>query len=186
MDLEEKLKKYKDWNIKWPNRKVRQFLFKKDPHCIYCGIETKEYEEWYVSQQKGFKIPDDLATLEHLYDKLDPKKRYEIYPDHSDKAIACHRCNQRRGKERVNAIPERERLLRYGVDKQYKEEGGRRPRPVIMQERLKTTKVRFVECSNCGKEVLATVTMYTTRGGERRELIKKADHTCRKKSLTNS
>lgn len=92
---------------------IRKRLFEKEPHCCYCGRLTKEYLELYTTDlPKGFHMPDDAATVEHLYDKYDYVKRWETRDNPERHAIACYKCNQERGNERQREYADTHRAKR--------------------------------------------------------------------------
>lgn len=76
------------------NRYVRSDLFRKDPHCFWCGVLTVEQVE---------PLLPNSATLEHLYPSRHPFRRKKnrqkvgfarnalLY------VLACWQCNKERG-----------------------------------------------------------------------------------------
>jgi hypothetical protein len=70
----------------------------EDAHCIYCGIEVKEY-----NTPPHQKIPLNQATIDHIYEKYD-KRRYEVFGLHN-KVLACWKCNFDRGNEKYKNLP---------------------------------------------------------------------------------
>ena len=73
------------------DRKAKRLrLWKKNPHCYYCGIATVLYP--YSGDNKE-PIPDNAVTLEHLDSRYNPmrgRRRGERRI-----VIACHKCNQK-------------------------------------------------------------------------------------------
>lgn len=66
-------------------KKLRLELMSKDPHCYYCGGEIKEY-----ILEIGDRAPQDMATLDHLHDRFDPKR----YQNNDEPVVlCCFRCN---------------------------------------------------------------------------------------------
>lgn len=72
-------------------KRRRRELWEQDPHCHWCGVETKLYHKF-----SGGRTEPDQATLDHLYTRLDPL-RYRH--DHARQVfvLACYKCNWERG-----------------------------------------------------------------------------------------
>jgi hypothetical protein len=67
-------------------------LYKKDCHCYWCGVETNDY---YICQ--GKKLPDDAATIDHLYPKGDIRRLiYELNNLPQPVVLSCYKCNTER------------------------------------------------------------------------------------------
>lgn len=76
-------------SIDLPNYKVLiEYLVAKYKNCYYCGVPVKIYP-----QIDGKRTPDDRATIEHLTARPS-RKRHDL----SVKVLACHKCNNERGK----------------------------------------------------------------------------------------
>ena len=81
----------------------REFLWRKDSHCYWCRRPTK-----LIIPADHETMPDDAATIDHLYSKLDERRqerdlgivrrnrRGELKVIR--KVIACYACNQARGR----------------------------------------------------------------------------------------
>lgn len=83
-------------------RKQRQKLWNENPHCYYCGILTVPPEIRTKEQvEKGYYF-DNMATLEHLFSRLNPKR----YEKHKFKTVrhvlACYKCNNDKSMEDTN------------------------------------------------------------------------------------
>lgn len=77
-------------------RQCRKDLFNRDPHCHWCGELTVEPVD---------PLQPNSATLDHLYSISDPRRtkkgrRRLGVSKRNDTlyVLACHRCNQERGK----------------------------------------------------------------------------------------
>src|SRR5437868_8874207 len=64
----------------------RRQLWRRDPHCFWCGRITK-FDEYYS---------DDAATVEHIYHRRHPK-RHNGRRHLPSIVLACRRCNNERG-----------------------------------------------------------------------------------------
>lgn len=70
-----------------PNYKVvKNLLIEKYKVCYFCEKSVKLYEPI-----DGLPIPNDAATIDHLYPRPE-RKRYEL----TLKVLACNRCNRER------------------------------------------------------------------------------------------
>lgn len=112
------------------NKIVRKRLFKKDPHCYYCGIETKEYSDIaHRDLRQGEKYPDDMATLEHLYDRYTYKRYIEV----GAKVLACYKCNVKRANQRNRSFPKSFHNQRRIILEERKEKKSLVPRPLLLE-----------------------------------------------------
>jgi len=50
----------------------------------------------------GGKLTKDQATIDHVYDRFDPRR---VGGGSQPKVAACHGCNDRRGRERTQTVP---------------------------------------------------------------------------------
>lgn len=113
------------------NDLVKKFLA-EDPHCCYCGIEVKEYPELRARDLKRKeRYPDDMATIEHVYDKFD-LRRYQIYHNFENKKLACFKCNHTKGQDKVSSLPRSYLNKRDALAKQRVKHGI--PRPILFQK----------------------------------------------------
>lgn len=90
-------------------KEIRDAFLYQDPHCRWCGREVI----FYVLQD-GEKTPKNYATIDHLYDKMDPR-RYNLYPDNEHLVLACYDCNQKRHKKRQSTISKAEQTARLKI-----------------------------------------------------------------------
>ncbi len=91
------------------NRSRKLRLFKRDPHCYYCGVEVRE-----IVVPRGKKIPDDMATVEHLYSKLDYRRHDPNDGKEERTVLACYKCNSEKGKEQDVLMTLEEKRIRSG------------------------------------------------------------------------
>jgi hypothetical protein len=79
------------------NSRRRNNLFKRGNTCIWCGV-TLVYvrvDAW----PKG-TMPENFATVDHLYDRLTYPNRHQKVPAQEERTVlACRTCNQRRNRE---------------------------------------------------------------------------------------
>lgn len=81
-------------------KELRGQLMDKHPFCYWCGGKVKSYPEFYNNEmKKGFKWPEDMATIDHLFSRWEPEKRYQAYLKSEDKVLACFRCNSERARK---------------------------------------------------------------------------------------
>src|SRR3954468_1877679 len=82
------------------NQYRRAKLMAKDPHCTWCGREVV-----YFPIQPGQTIPGNFATIDHLYDRYNPKRK-EIgnggFREYT-LVLACSDCNHWREVQRTAA-----------------------------------------------------------------------------------
>lgn len=91
-------------------KRRRQEMWAKDPCCHWCGRETV-----LVHRIDGGLTLPNQATLEHLYDRLDPR-RYEKGRKGNRYVLACYECNWRRGRERQREEQMRGNPLAFDSD----------------------------------------------------------------------
>lgn len=74
-----------------PKRHRVVILWRHDPHCHWCGVETVlERPEGSLRRNHN---PENLATLDHIYSRFEPQRK-----TNKDAVLACHRCNNERSK----------------------------------------------------------------------------------------
>ena len=73
-------------------RKIRQRLWKKDPHCHYCGCKTIWLE------QAGGNRPPNAATLDHIIPRTNPLRHTLPFYPQELLVLCCNKCNNDRGK----------------------------------------------------------------------------------------
>lgn len=133
---EEMIKQYTVQEKKMTTTKLRKILFAKDPKCYYCGIETKAYQEICDRDlRKREKYPPDLATVEHLYDRFDPR-RYMVYENFENKVLACYRCNQKKAKESLSQMPKEYLEARALLFQKRRKNKDKTPRPLLLNNLL--------------------------------------------------
>lgn len=111
-------------------RALRLGMIARDPHCFWCGCFVREYN--LPAIKKGTFYPDNMATVEHLFDRFEPEKRYKVYPNHEDKVLACFKCNSARGKLKVKSLPKDYLDMRQRKAEERKELGLNTPRPLYL------------------------------------------------------
>ncbi len=79
-------------------------MWRDNPHCYWCGVETLRIvvTAWKSSVPCG--PPPDLATRDHLYNRLDKEKRRADQRKNGKRSsvvLACFKCTSRRGRDRV-------------------------------------------------------------------------------------
>jgi hypothetical protein len=67
-------------------RSKRERLFRRNPHCYWCGRLT------VFLRPKPFKAPD-AATVDHRFSKQHPKRCFD-----GSTVLACYECNDERSK----------------------------------------------------------------------------------------
>jgi hypothetical protein len=66
----------------------RKRLWDADPHCYWCKRVTV-----FMNPADG-RLPDDAATLDHLYSRLNPDRDRDPHTA----VLACRKCNQERAR----------------------------------------------------------------------------------------
>lgn len=97
-------------------REVRERLWKKDPHCRYCGVITVLPSSPLLKRGKDGKLrhyPDNMATIDHLRSRLDPE-RQNHYPSERRYILACWKCNNERSKKENSKLRIEELWKRSG------------------------------------------------------------------------
>lgn len=74
----------------------RERLWKVSPHCHYCKIITILPSS--LSQEKLKRPPSNLATIDHVFHKLDPRRKIDCSKT-GRRILACYGCNQKKGKK---------------------------------------------------------------------------------------
>jgi hypothetical protein len=73
-------------------------LWEKDHRCHWCGVET------ILKVPHGKKHPPTFATVDHLYSRLDPRRRIPSEIGEERTVLACKRCNEDRAAREVAAL----------------------------------------------------------------------------------
>lgn len=95
--------------VRWRKKhwkEIRQQFMDANPHCHWCGQEVVYFYAITMT-----KMPGNFATIDHLYDRFDPR-RYRAYSDLEDLVLACNSCNLKRGKKRTEMISPEDREKR--------------------------------------------------------------------------
>lgn len=66
-------------------------LHKQNPRCYWCQTPTILYEP-----KQGEKTPDNMATIDHLFDRFHPERKTPNHKKLIKRVLACHRCNNKR------------------------------------------------------------------------------------------
>lgn len=78
-------------------RKWRERRWKIDPHCEKCGVETIRPQDVPGVRFKPDgtpiikKIPDNMATVQHRFDRLHPQRRGNSRE--RKRYLWCYKCN---------------------------------------------------------------------------------------------
>ena len=90
-------------------RKQLVKMWNENPHCHWCKKLTT------LDHQGGRQEPD-RATIDHLYSRLDPRRKSVNRTMEKRRLLACYECNQRRCQEEMAIIrAERERRIRLSA-----------------------------------------------------------------------
>ena len=86
-------------------RKRRTAMWNENPYCCYCGCLTvlpETLSEEYIVDGKPIQpFPDNTATTEHKYSRLNPLRR-----NIGVLLLSCYKCNQERGKSEFEKLPQ--------------------------------------------------------------------------------
>lgn len=110
----------------------------KDPHCHWCEREVVLYyvKEW---GRNGYpKQPDDMATLDHIYDRFDTEKREESWrkKDPNRHVLACYRCNHDRNEKKMKFLAKNAKeflQIRQKLAEERKKRGDTTARPTVFR-----------------------------------------------------
>jgi hypothetical protein len=83
-------------------------MWNENPHCHWCGRMTT------LEGRDENKLNPETATLDHLYSRLDPRRKEVNRTMEKRRLLACYECNQRRCHEEItasNTEKERRRIL---------------------------------------------------------------------------
>lgn len=89
-------------------KKRRERLFQEHPYCHWCGIEVIKH-----AHTPHRPDPPNVATIDHRYGKLDPRRRDTQDPD-AQSVLSCWECNNRRGQEDADKLGIEELRRRSG------------------------------------------------------------------------
>lgn len=93
----------------WRAKKRVRLFAEQNGLCYYCRCKMV-----LNNATHGGKFPDNMATFEHLRDRLDPRRRRPNPSGEQRIVLACSRCNQERGRQRVAALGLDEQRRRSG------------------------------------------------------------------------
>lgn len=88
------------------NRAFKLHLWEKNPHCHWCGELTE------LTNCPDGKIPNNAATIDHLYSRYDVRRWVKRKPGEVKKVLACYACNQRRSIEETARLSKEEIFMR--------------------------------------------------------------------------
>lgn len=127
---------------------IKYKLWAKDPHCIYCGIETILPDD---CNEKGKPAPPNMATIDHKYSRLNPLRNVVK----QEYLLCCNLCNNYRGQVEQDklSIEELQRRSRKGFDRPYSKKRQRVktiveidktsiPAPPIVQPPIQTMSIK--------------------------------------------
>ena len=87
-------------------------MYEDNPYCEYCGCKMKLlFKEDKDKLPKGLRNPDNEATFEHLYSRLNPKRK-EYTPEIKRILLVCRKCNHKFGAEEYKKLSIEEQRLR--------------------------------------------------------------------------
>jgi hypothetical protein len=110
---------------------LRQELMRRhDMICHWCGCTCIYFPMPVKGKQP--KQPDNYATIDHYYGRLDPRRTAETK---WLTVLACHKCNQRRGQEDELKLP---------IEKLRERAGGRVPLALMSTEERNVTLERIM------------------------------------------
>lgn len=75
------------------NRRLK--LWNQDPKCHWCHVQTRIYP-----LKLGESPTSDFATIDHIYSRLDPRRK----DNHSDCVLSCLKCNIDRNKRELSLM----------------------------------------------------------------------------------
>jgi len=79
---------------------IRKRLYEEDPHCIICGKEVilpLEFLPKNKKKRKRIKLPDNMATIEHIITNRNPLRK--DLGNFKALVLACNKCNCDRNTE---------------------------------------------------------------------------------------
>lgn len=99
-------------------------LWIKDPHCVYCGVETILPDD---CNEKGKPAPPNMATIDHKYSKLNPLRNVVK----QEYLLCCNLCNNYRGQIEQDKLSIDE--LRMRSRKGFRNGKRQQPPPLIVK-----------------------------------------------------
>lgn len=83
-----------NYDAQWRRRRMQIY-----PYCHWCTTKLIYYKLPPTVPKGG--LPDNFATIDHLYDRFDKEKRAEAWKKKvPQRVLACNKCNLQRGLER--------------------------------------------------------------------------------------
>lgn len=118
------------------NKRLRAKLMAIDPHChwCHCKLIDNSPDFYRKSHPRGYRPPDNVATIEHLYDRFSREERYRD-TGNKYKVLACYKCNTARGKIRVLKIGKDAIKKRIDALVERKKAGINVPRPIYLAQK---------------------------------------------------
>ena len=86
-----------------PQKRRRDRLFSKKPFCYWCNCQLIHPRRCKVNGVLPKIPPDNMATIDHLDNKLSPERGNYNHQNVPRTVLACHKCNQLRGRQEVEA-----------------------------------------------------------------------------------
>ena len=82
------------------NTRIRKRLFRENPRCYWCGVETLLVGDGYI------KRPNPrMATVDHLYSRYDLRRYVK---GEQKRVLACFHCNNTRSRQETRLISREE------------------------------------------------------------------------------
>lgn len=76
-------------------KQLRRF-WDENPNCHWCGVLTIIMPQHL---KKHGPVPDNAATIDHLFSRLDPRRFRSHMTMERRHVLACRKCNNQRGAE---------------------------------------------------------------------------------------
>ena len=76
------------------NRELKLQYLAMGLKCFWCDKVVKDYGNTEAIRKAGLKIPEDMATIDHMVSRYFRKKGEKV-----QKVLACDPCNNRRSHE---------------------------------------------------------------------------------------
>lgn len=102
-------------------KRRRLKLWKENPHCSFCGVLTILPED--VSRKTKAPDPDNMATIEHVYSRLNPhrnikdkeeRRRAQKEEFGQRRILSCRKCNLERSEKEQSELSIDEKRQRGG------------------------------------------------------------------------
>lgn len=114
------------------NKLIREKLMAIHPFCHWCGVEVIYFK---VDEMAKGGPPPNFATLDHLYTKWEPEKRYEAFKkeDSSRHVLACYKCNKKRNDDFMKKLSKSAAKIRTSLGQERKKILSKQPRPQVFR-----------------------------------------------------